>query len=146
MKKSAACAVVLLLLTSCNLVSSYNAASLFLNYTPSGHCPDLTLVNYGPDNISFLTGDKSSAEVKVGASGPLSRIVGSEQRSNGSYPMGGGVVKNGASYTYDLGLKCSPTSPEVRLSSAVYSTLILAEDPTTASGLKVAVAPPLGSY
>jgi len=146
MKKSAACAVVLVLLTSCNLVSSYNAASLFLNYTPSGHCPDLTLVNYGPDNISFLTGDKSSAEVKVGTSGPLSRIVGSDQRGDGSYPMGGGIVKNGASYTYDLGLKCSPASVELRQQYGVYSVLTLTEDSTSASGLIITVAPPLGSY
>jgi len=144
MKKQAAFAVVLLLLTSCNLVNSYNLADLFLRYTPSGHCPDLTLVNYGPDTISFLTGDKSSAEVKVGASGPLSRIVGSEQRSDGSYPMGGGVVKNRDPYTYDLGLKCSAASVELRQNYSVYSVLTLTEDSTSASGLTMTVAPPLG--
>jgi len=144
MKKLAACAVILLSLTSCNLVSSYNLADLFLKYAPSGYCPDLTVVNHGPDDVSFLTGDRSSVGVKVGASGSLSRIVGSDQRSDGSYPISGGVVKNGGAYTYDLGLKCSPASAELRQTYSVFSVVTLTEDPTTASGLRVTlVSPPL---
>lgn len=60
------------------------------------------------------------------------------------YALVGGVAVNGGPYNYDIGFKCSPTSPELRQTYGVYSVVTLTEDSTKPSGLSVSVAAPLG--
>jgi hypothetical protein len=130
-------------LTSCNVVSSYSLGTLFIKYLPAGNCPEIAITNYGRDDIGFLTGSETSVTVKANSSSPLSPIVGSD-KINGSYDITGGTVKNGGPYSYDIGLKCSSTSPEIRQIYGVYSTVTLTEDSTNPSGLSVSVVAPIG--
>ena len=130
-------------MTSCNTVSSYNLAEFFIKYVPQGACPNITITNYGPDDIDFSR-NKSVIVVKVGSSSSFSPIIGSEMRSDGSYSIAGGVTKNGGPHNYDIGFKCSSTSPELRQTYRVYAIVTLTEDSTTPSGLSVSVVPPIG--
>ncbi|MGY2896154.1 hypothetical protein [Deinococcus sp. UYEF24] len=110
-----------------------------MKYIPMGNCPYLTIVNHGPDTISFYTKDGHTIRINNGDSDALWPIVGSPVTNEETYAINGGTVLENRPYSYDIGLKCSPLSPELRKAYNVYSTVILREDMTSPSGLSVSV-------
>jgi len=139
MKTIIACASMLIFLSGCD--NAYKTAgNFYLKYVPAGACPDIKILNYGPDTLYFYAPSrKVNTNVNVGSSAPLSLIIGVPKTEDESYIINGGVIVNENLYSYDIGFKCSSTSPELRRTYDVYSSLTLTEDSATPSSLSVSV-------